>query len=539
VFFEDGGVRENPGWDCVIGNPPYVESRDIPDDIWDYLTIKYFSAFKKFDISVPFFEKGLTLLKNINYLGYISTNKFASSDYGLNIRKFILDYSKILQILDVSNIDVFKEVSTYPYIFIFQRESNENSRNNHTIYYGRSLTEKNFIDGIKLTSSAIQSTFLKSKDFIFSLEFDTKSHNILTKISNNSFQIGEYFEIRDGIHTGNIKNKLMLKSNISPKCKRMITAENIDRYSVTWDNKWINYDTSMIDKAKGEYASLREETIFTQKEKLVSVLFGLRPEIGYDAEQLYTNNSVKIFYPLNKFDFSLVYILSIVNSTLILFYYTAFFYSIHVRGGYVQYYPKDILKIPIRRINFTTPPEERTALVESLKSEYYANEFDKIMHLVEECLPKDAEGNFITEEEKSDVVHDLLAFLAEQMIEMNKEKNGEIKGFLEWFEREIGAKIETLTNKTKLKQYYDLDFDELLGILKKNKKKIPVNLSNRELQGNLKEEFERSMRKLKPLIEMIGITDELIDQVVYRLYGLSEEDVRVVEEKSYNEGKGI
>ena len=36
------------------------------------------------------------------------------------------------------------------------------------------------------------------------------------------------------------------------------------------------------------------------------------------------------------------------------------------------------------------------------------------------CLPKDAAGNFIAEQEKSDVVHDLLAFLAERMLEMNK-----------------------------------------------------------------------------------------------------------------------
>lgn len=108
------------------------------------------------------------------------------------------------------------------------------------------------------------------------------------------------------------------------------------------------------------------------------------------------------------------------------------------------------------------------------------------------------------------------------MIEMNTEKNEGIKGFLEWFEREIGAKIETLTNKTKLKQYHNLNFNELLDILKKNKKKIPVNLPNRELQGNLKEGFEGSMRKLKPLIERIERTDNLIDQVVYRLYGLGE-----------------
>ncbi|MCW7076767.1 MAG: hypothetical protein OCU18_05710 [Candidatus Syntrophoarchaeum sp.] len=50
-------------------------------------------------------------------------------------------------------------------------------------------------------------------------------------------------------------------------------------------------------------------------------------------------------------------------------------------------------------------------------------------------------------------MHDLLAFLAEQMITMNKHKNEEVKGFLEWLEREIGAKIEDLQLKTKIKEY--------------------------------------------------------------------------------------
>ena len=54
---------------------------------------------------------------------------------------------------------------------------------------------------------------------------------------------------------------------------------------------------------------------------------------------------------------------------------------------------------------------------------------------------------------RNDTVHDFLAYLAEQMIEMNKAKNEEIKGFLKWLEREIGTEIDTLANKTAIKEY--------------------------------------------------------------------------------------
>ena len=87
-----------------------------------------------------------------------------------------------------------------------------------------------------------------------------------------------------------------------------------------------------------------------------------------------------------------------------------------------------------------------------------------------------------------------------------------------------------MTNRTKLKRYHDLDFTELLGILKKNKKRIPVNISGREFQENLKKEFEKSLGVLTPLENDIELTDKLIDQVVYKWYGLTEEEIRIVEE---------
>ncbi len=65
---------------------------------------------------------------------------------------------------------------------------------------------------------------------------------------------------------------------------------------------------------------------------------------------------------------------------------------------------------------------------------YADGKYAEIGPLVDACLPKDEAGNFIASQEKSDVVHDLLAFLAERMLEMNKQKQTEVKGFLGWLE---------------------------------------------------------------------------------------------------------
>lgn len=131
---------------------------------------------------------------------------------------------------------------------------------------------------------------------------------------------------------------------------------------------------------------------------------------------------------------------------------------------------------------------------------------------------------------RTDTVHDFVAYLAGQMIEMNKEKQDETKGFLEWLEREIGAKIENLTNKTKIKAYHEHSFDDLLVVLKQNQRKLQIDPNRRDFQENLKSEFDQSLAKLNPLKEKIAKTDWLIDQMVYKLYGLTEEEIKIVEE---------
>ncbi len=148
--------------------------------------------------------------------------------------------------------------------------------------------------------------------------------------------------------------------------------------------------------------------------------------------------------------------------------------------------------------------------------------------------------------EQSDVVHDLLAFLAEQMIELNKAKQAKIAEFLEWLEVELEVKpdkkgntgIDALTGKTKLKNYLGdyqkgeetLPFDELWAILRKNKNRIERNLSPTFMQ-DVKRAYEESLSDLLPIKEKLRLTDRLIDQIVYRLYGLTEEEIRIVEER--------
>jgi hypothetical protein len=148
-------------------------------------------------------------------------------------------------------------------------------------------------------------------------------------------------------------------------------------------------------------------------------------------------------------------------------------------------------------------------------------EFSNVINFVESLIS----------ENKSDVVHDLLSYLAEQMIDMSKKKNEEIKGFFKWLEREIEANIENFKNKTTLKEFHNYDFDKFLDVLKENQKNITINLLERKTQERLEKHFNDSISILEPLKARIKATDALIDEIVYRLYGLTEEEIKIIEGK--------
>jgi len=134
------------------------------------------------------------------------------------------------------------------------------------------------------------------------------------------------------------------------------------------------------------------------------------------------------------------------------------------------------------------------------------------------------------EPEQSDVVHDLLAYLAEQMIEMNKQKQVAVKDFLTWLEGEIGCLIDELSGKTIIQGFYEQAVDKCCETLGNNAKKLSVDAKSPVFQEEFTQRYESQMAILRPLMERIQRTDELIDQIVYKLYGLTEEEIKIIED---------
>jgi hypothetical protein len=180
------------------------------------------------------------------------------------------------------------------------------------------------------------------------------------------------------------------------------------------------------------------------------------------------------------------------------------------------------MRIPVRRVAFTTDKRAREQLLTNARHAYergvMTGDLSAVLLLVDQEL------------ERADFVHDLLAFLAEQMLALNEKKQQELKGFLSWLERSIGAKVNDLTNKTRINAYHENDLNTLLSALRSNRRRLGegVNPSSRSFQEAIEPEFSNSVDKLEPLKAKIEATDNLIDEIVFRLYGLTDDEIKVV-----------
>jgi len=560
--FPEAFQGESRGFDVVIGNPPYFllqgNEMQIP------LSNIYPDIFSgSNDISHFFLAKGAQLIPERGYLGYITSRYWMEASLSDGLRAFLTTFVKPSLIIDFGNLQVWPKVNVLAVICIFRKESANTvkicSADERRFSTAIDFFEQEVLIPKHNPAEVSSDLFNHSPWYLRSI----KQPAIWRKIREMKIDLDEIAKNTQGIKTGNnaiFTVSRQLASELGLEIDSLIPvaeAQDIQRYSVNAENLIIYTDddfdieknpaiTSFLSLFKNELLSRaecnhgsypwwrlqrpREREIMLRGERLLVPLYSTSNRFCFSKEPIVGMTGVYIIVVTNN-AYRGEFLSAILNSKLLDLYHSTFCKV--KRAGYLEYSGDKISNLPIRRISFTTPAEERARLGAELNDLYAQGKHAEILAVVQDCLPQDEAGNFIAERERSDVVHDLLAFLAERMLEMNKEKQKEIRGFLGWLEGYVGAKVEDLTPKTKLQSYYEHDYESFLAVLKKNKNKLAVDPSRREPGEALKAEFDGSMNKLLPLMERIRKTDDLIDMVVYRLYGLTEEEIKIVEGDVY------
>ena len=479
------------------------------------------------------------------------------ANYGKNLRLYLSANTALKEIVDFGELPVFEDAAAMTAILLTQRESVDAQTfqftQMQTLDFDSLQAEIDRI-GEQLDQEALGENWTLAR---------ADEIRILNKIKENSVTLTEYCggQIQSGIKTGfnkafiidaETRDYLIDEDPRSAEIiKPCVAGDDIRQYEIQFRERYLiwtyigvpieqypavfnhlqQFEGRLVRRQdQGEHWwELRSCSYYDdfEKPKIVYPDISMSCRFCFDESGLFLTNNA---YLIPASD---LYLLALLNSHL------TFYYLKHIcmalgdadQGGRLRFIYQYMQDLPIRRINFTTPADERDRQLEKAKTLYQfcLNKGST------DCLLGFVKHHLTADPERSDVVHDLLAFLAEGMVEMNKAKGEEIRGFLRWLEREIGVKIDTLKNKTSIQRYFNLPFERLLEILKSNRRSIAIDLSSREFQESLAREFTKSLGKLNPLLTRIQGTDALIDQVVYQLYGLTDEESAIVEGNVYGE----
>lgn len=260
-------ILKNGGFDCVVGNPPYVRSRDLDNSQSKFLATKYSFIQSGFDLATLFTEKGLNLIKPDGFLGFITTNKFFTARYGYKLRKFLIDNRKFRSIINLKS-GIFADTPVETAILIISNTANDK------IYYTQ-LKPVDAFRKIEPTEILSFSTIQKAPNYIVYLPIDEKQKVINSKIVSCEYKLKDFFDFSAGAGITGIENKLETRK--TENCDIPVyTGSNIWRYFATQPSYWTNKNSIRSFNAK-QYILIRElstinRAVFLDTDEIISGL---------------------------------------------------------------------------------------------------------------------------------------------------------------------------------------------------------------------------------------------------------------------------
>jgi tRNA1(Val) A37 N6-methylase TrmN6 len=341
-----GDVMKNGGFDIVLGNPPYIDSEEMTKSmpqVREFCRKNYESAKGNWDMYIPFIEKGLKILKTNGIICYIIPNKITGSTYSQQMRRILSQYS-ILSFRDYSEIKVFDDADVYPVVLSLQKNR---KRNPVTIQLFNKVNNK-WLDVI-----------IKNKIFYRDINWsryfveDTRIINIIDKMLEHR-QLGKIAAVREASTVSeayelkNYISELQSPPLASNNYKKLINTGTIDPYRSLWGAKPTQYiKTSykypvVLDEDLLKLSSLRSEQ--ANSEKIIIGGMSRTLEAYYDTGEYLAGKSTSIIY---KSEVDLKFILALLNSKLISFFYRYYFKSATLSGGYFNIGSNQLKEIPI------------------------------------------------------------------------------------------------------------------------------------------------------------------------------------------------
>ena len=461
-------IFENGGFDIVVGNPPYVSTKQIPTNDRNYYWKKYKEIlFSEMDLYEIFIYKSVNeLLKNKGYLGFITPDSYFTNTSFELLRKYLLEKTKITEIIDFPyRFYPFEEVNTETAIIILNKKIERN-------FVNLRVSNKN-VNNLYLKESLKNNIQLNQEEILmkYNNKIIVNMNSVLNKLLKNNLKFGNYLELHKGwmsvpkkievnskeIETGIFTKEEAIKNDIIGNCSEYLEGRDIHRYF-----------TDQVDK----YVYIRNIDKIT-KEWHFSPKIILQRIVGQNKNKIFATIDLnqKIIFPnanlvnLRNRNDDVRFYLTILNSRLISYFYNLYYGESNT----------NLTKIAFENIPLTD--------IKSINQQPFIEK-------------------------------------ADEMLSLNKNFQELSQKFQRMIVREFG--LEKIS--TKLQNWYLLNFTEFIKEL--SKVKVKLNLSQK---ADWEDYFIAEKSKAETLNNEITKTDKEIDRMVYELYGLSEEEIEIIE----------
>ncbi|MBD2138056.1 Eco57I restriction-modification methylase domain-containing protein [Anabaena sp. FACHB-1237] len=187
-FFDPSWMFGVDAFDICIGNPPYVRQEKIKE-LKPILKQQYSCFTGVADLYVYFFEQAIKLLKERGILTYITSNKYFRSGYGEKLREFLVKKTQLKQLIDFGDAPVFTAIA-YPSIIITvtHASSVSQTQNIDKVTHASSVSQTQKMDKVTHASSVSQT---QKMDKVTHASSVSPKQNIDTKIKVLNWQIGK------------------------------------------------------------------------------------------------------------------------------------------------------------------------------------------------------------------------------------------------------------------------------------------------------------------------------------------------------------
>ncbi len=495
----------------------------------------------------------------------IVPNKYLAAPYASGLRKLLIEKHTVVRLRDVSRISIFADAAVYPIISVIRRGQ---LGKKYTV-----VVDQVFPSQVRTFTHA--SSLLKSlPDYIWGFLL-AEGTELVQKLNHISEQLGS-----PSVSQVNASSTASEADSYGPcivegttngarDSWKIINTGLIERFATLWGLEKLTHQGKQYQHpALPKQAPIVSQNRFDQysRPKLVFAKMALRIEAYLDSQGLYAsmNTNFALEQP-GKVNVS--FLAAVCNSKLLTWIYEQYFGALRMGGGYLQFQAPQLRVLPIRHVAFGTPTEKRERLRTEGQILYaqFRSDFATatVLEFVDSLLPKLPDGTPDSANESSDVVHDFLAYLAGQMIELNVRRQAAVDDFVLDLEgvlpaaslQKIGrlwtppnapkSDAKNLEEKRANYENATAAAEQILGPLAVRRLELRKNIGwiNEEqwkwlLKRRLKKiaslaDVIRIFRSRQPAIadldKLVANTDHLIDLIVYALYGLNEDEITVVE----------